>query len=273
MPEGPEVRTIVDGLNEELKGEKIFSIEFTDSGKYRDKVPDHFHCFEGNLPLRIKSVECRGKFIYFVLKNEHYIANCLGMSGIWSIFEPDEKLPKHTCMILNLKDKKALFIDQRHFGSVYFYMNKCDLMKKLDKIGPDFLNDNISYETFKSRIVSHPRMNIANLLMDQSIISGVGNYIKSEVLYRARISPHLSVSEIDEERLEKLYTSIGKVMKSSYKNRGMSQENYVDLKGKKGDYVNFLKVYRKKKDPKGNIVKAEKVKSSRTTYWVPDVQY
>lgn len=273
MPEGPEVKTIVDGLNEELKGKKIISIEFTDTGKYRDKLPDHFHDFEEDLPLKIKSVKCRGKFIYFILKDKHYIANCLGMSGIWSILEPNEKLPKHTCMILMIDGLRVAFIDQRHFGSVYLYTTKASFMKKLDKIGPDFLNDDIDYSTFKSRVVSHPRMNIANLLMDQSIISGVGNYIKSEVLYRAKISPHLLVSEIDEERLEKLYHEIGKVMESSYKNRGMSQENYVDLDGKKGDYVNFLKVYRKKKDPKGNTVKAEKVKSSRTTYWVPSVQY
>lgn len=145
------------------------------------------------------------------------------------------------------------------------------MLRKRDTIGPDYLNDKIPCSVFLERVKSHQRMNIGNLLMNQSIISGVGNYIKSEILYMARIDPHHSVSEIPDGKLKKLYESMKEVMDVSYANRGMSQENYVDVDGKKGDYVHFLKVYRKKKDPNGRTVTAEKM-GGRTTYWVKDWQ-
>jgi formamidopyrimidine-DNA glycosylase len=276
MPEGPEVKTIVDALNERLKGKLISEIHFLESGKYGKKAPDHTLELIHDLPLFIKKVGCRGKFIYFSLKEKngkrYYLGNGLGMSGKWSFKNSDDLPPKHAAVMLKIKGMRPLyFVDHRHLGNFYIYPTKSKFLEKIDSLGPDFLNDNVSFEVFSKRIATHPRMSINNLLMDQCIISGVGNYIKSEVLYLARISPHRKVSGLSKEDLKNLYDSIRFVMDESYHSRGMSQTDYVDLDGKEGSYISKLRVYGKKFDPDGNPVKAEKI-GQRTTHWVPDLQ-
>lgn len=285
MPEGPEVKTIVDGLNDELKGKTLTDVTFTcgeGGGKYREKCPSDYEGFIERLPLRLSQVKCRGKFIWFRFyrvivhedgfktKEKTYIAGGLGMAGIWQF---SEAIPKHTCMTLNFKGVEPLhFVDQRHFANVYFYLSAHQLECKLSEIGPDWLNDSISLDEFSTILTSHPRTNINNFLMNQKYVSGIGNYIKAEMLYRARISPHRKVSSLSEDDIRNLYTSMISVMEKSYQKRGMSQENYVDLDGEKGDYASLLQVYRREYDPKGNKVKAEKMGAGRTTYWVPDLQ-
>jgi formamidopyrimidine-DNA glycosylase len=272
MPEGPEVKTITVGLDEELKGKTLYSIEFSEKGKYREKSPSNFLTIEKCLPAKIKSVRCKGKFIIFMFKSEEgkvfYMGNSLGMSGIWAF---SEKQQKHTCMTMLVGKEKIQFIDQRHFGCVHFYPDSEKLQEKLNTIGPDFLNTGITLKKFSERIKKKGKRVINDVLMDQSVVSGVGNYIKSEVLYRSKISPRRKIDTLDEKDISRLYDSISDIMEKSYKYNGMSQENYVTLEGEEGKYVNFLLVYRKKKDPKGNNVKAEKMKG-RTTYWVPEIQ-
>jgi len=276
MPEGPEVKTIVTELNERVKGKMITSLEFSKRGKYGKKVPDNTHLLIKYLPLIIKSVKCKGKFIYFTLKEKEgekfALGNGLGMSGKWEFRNSDQPSPKHASLMLKIKGMRPLyFVDHRHFGNFYIYPTRQYLEEKLDTIGPDFLNDGISFSLFSKRISSHPRMSINNLLMDQSIVSGIGNYIKAEVLYLARISPHRKVDSLSKKDLENLYQSIKLVMTESYQSRGMSQSDYVDLDGEKGSYVSKLRVYGKKHDPLGNKVKAEKI-GQRTTHWVPSLQ-
>lgn len=282
MPEGPEVRTIVDGLEKELHNATLEKIIFSGNGKYRDKVPTHFREFEEQLPVKIKGVKCKGKFIYFGFqkkvdgkKHMSFMGNSLGMTGVWEIVELDKssKGGKHLCMTLVTNRGLFEFVDQRHFGCVHFYMNEEELKKKLSTIGPDFLNSKISESQFLELYKKKGRKNIVMALMDQSLVSGVGNYIKSEALYRARISPHRTVGDLSDEELSKLYEAIKKVTLSSYKHRGMSQENYVDLDGNEGEYVNYLQVYRQKTDPKGRKVVREETKDKRSTFWVPEVQH
>ena len=285
MPEGPEVRTIVDGLENELRGATLTGVFFSENGKYRSKVPSNFKKFDESLPMKISGVRCKGKFIYFGFqkkiegrkeKQHFYIGNSLGMTGFWKNVELEtshsEAAAKHLCMTLITTEGLFQFIDQRHFGCVHFYLNEEELKAKLATIGPDFLNSKIGEDKFLEIYKKKPRKNITTALMDQKIVSGVGNYIKSESLYRAGISPHRTIGDLSDEELEKLYKAIKKVMKSSYKHRGMSQENYVDLNGDEGDYIDHLQVYRKKKDPEGREVVREETKDKRSTFWVPKVQ-
>ncbi len=282
MPEGPEVRTIVDGLEKELHNSVLEKIIFSGNGKYRDKVPTHFREFEEQLPVKIKGVKCKGKFIYFGFQKKiggkkymSYMGNSLGMTGVWEIVDLDnsrKESPRHLCMTLVTDKGLYEFVDQRHFGCVHFYLSEAELKKKLSTIGPDFLNSQISEDKFLELYKKKPRKNIVTALMDQSIVSGVGNYIKSESLYRAKISPHRTIGDLSDEELSKLYEAIKKVTRSSYKHGGMSQENYVDLDGKEGEYINYLQVYRQKTDPKGRKVVREETKDKRSTFWVPEVQ-
>ena len=101
MPEGPEVKLLVIELNKILKNKVLFDIELL-SGRYIKK-PDNFDNFINNLPLKIIEVKNRGKFIYFILENNWFIFNTLGMTGNWTIME---NVKHNRLKNLNLKKMK-----------------------------------------------------------------------------------------------------------------------------------------------------------------------
>ena len=84
MPEGPEVTVISNGLNKILKGQYLHNLDFNYKGaRYSKKNPDKLSEFEQLLPLKINSIESKGKFIYFCFDKDWYMYNTLGMSGGW----------------------------------------------------------------------------------------------------------------------------------------------------------------------------------------------
>jgi formamidopyrimidine-DNA glycosylase len=144
---------------------------------------------------------------------------------------------------------------------------------KLSQLGPDFLNnDDFDLDLFTKILKKRKKSNISTILMNQKIISGIGNYLKSEILYAARINPHRSVASLNEEDIDKLFKEGKRIIKASYRMGGTSKKDYVHVDGSKGTFQDFLKVYGKKEDEFGNKIVAEKTKDGRTTYWVPVLQ-
>lgn len=275
MPEGPEVAIITDGLNSLLKGKHILEITFNDKGRYKNKTPNGFDNFKEKMPINVKSIKCKGKFIYWEFDNNEYMFNTLGMSGVWTLNEK-----KHTVLTIKYKNKITdtkenylYFDDVRHFATVKFVDSKNELNKKLKTIGPDMLNDDsIAFDDFDKILNKHKTKNITVVLMNQTIISGVGNYLKSEVLYDTKISPHRDISSLTEQERKKLFKSIREKTKKSYKSGGMSKRDYVDINNKAGNFGFQLQVYGKKEDSLGNKIKVETTKDKRTTYWVENIQ-
>ena len=109
--------------------------------------------------------------------------------------------------------------------------------------------------------------------MDQSVVSGVGNYVKAEALWRARISPHRAVSDIEDLSLAIIKKCCQEVLVSSYSHGGASIKNYRRPDGSLGEYASRFAVYNQKEDPDGNLVVKEATTDGRTTHWVPTVQF
>ena len=103
----------------------------------------------------------------------------------------------------------------RNFGTLKFINSKKDLEKKLNELGPDMFEKETTFDIFKKAVKTKGKWNITKVLMDQKIISGVGNYIKSESLYRSAISPHRTIDSLSEEEL-KLFNEIKYVIDQSY---------------------------------------------------------
>jgi len=278
MPEGPEVTIVSENLNKLLKNKYIHSYQLTDNGRYRKKGPDNCIPFGDSLPLKVKKVENKGKLIFFTFtdgKKEFYMLNTLGMSGVWH-----KETGKHTCFIFEytsskecVKKEKLYFIDQRHFGTIKFLTSKEDLEKKLKDIGPDMLNDSkMSLELFKERMMKYKHWNLVKALMCQKIISGIGNYLKSESLYHAKISPLLKVEDLSEDQFYQLYQSIRLKIVSSYNDGGVSVKNFSDIDDKKGQYHFSFEVYGKKEDKFGNKVERVVLADKRSTFYVPKIQ-
>ena len=269
MPEGPEVTILTENLNSELRNKMVINFEITDTSRYRNKAPDNFLSFKENLPVKIEEIKNKGKLIYFIFEKNFSLINTLGMSGGWS-----KKKGKHTSVILTLKGgKKYYFIDVRHFGTFKFFDNRKDLENKLNKLGPDMLNDkNLTSGQFIKRLMKFKHYNICKAIMDQKIISGVGNYLKSESLYHARINPLKKVEEFSKQDLERLFKSIRKKIKQSYRSEGVSVRDFSDLDDKKGKYQFYFEVYCQDFDSKGRKVVKVVTPDNRSTYYVPEVQ-
>ena len=264
MPEGPEVKLTAEYLNKTLENKIIVQWEFLD-GQYAQHPPRGFDEFEKYLPFLVEEVDCKGKLLFFVCFNEYkrfHILHSLRMTGRWQEY-PD----KYCRWVIQLDDGKKLWLrDPRSFSTLCFTSNEESFNEALGKIGPDILGSNFTLELWRNIVNSHKNKNITSFLMNQNIISGCGNYIKSEVLYNAQVSPKRKVGTLTEEESERIFEELRVISRTSYNNKGLSIRDYADEKGKKGFHEFSLRIYNKKHATR------TKTPDGRTTYWDPKIQ-
>ncbi len=238
------------------------------SGRYTKSEISGFSEFLDSLPVGVAGAGVHGKFIYLICEKEFSVWNTLGMAGSWKI-EKD----KHSRVQFHLSDGSSVFFnDIRNFGTLKFVKGKHFLIDKLNSLGPDMLNEDIENDLFLSRIRMCKRKTVAQAIMDQSVISGVGNYLKAESLYISKISPHRSCESLSDQEIATLNESIKKTIRASYETGGATISTYSGFEGEIGEYSQRFLVYNQKTDPHGNSVIKEKTKDGRTTHWVPEVQ-
>ncbi len=268
MPEGPEVKTIVDGLSKHLEGKRLLGVDIH-SGRYSRHGPfEGYDALVSNLPKKIDFVDCKGKLIFIVFDDGSSILNTLGMTGSWR-----QNSGKHAHVSLHLEgDKKVFFKDVRNFGTLKYVQSPDTLKQKLSKIGPDMLSEEVSNFQFISALRTQNKKTVAQAIMNQSVISGVGNYLKSESLYHAKISPHRLVKNISDHELASLNKSIKKIIRDSYRSGGATIYSFKNFDLEDGKYTRRFAVYNQKEDLLGNPVVREKTADSRTTFWVESLQ-
>lgn len=266
MPEGPEVRRVYEDLRREIGDSRVTQLQVF-SGRFLKKRPIGLD--EVKLPSRVIDGGVKGKFMWLEFETGATMWITLGMSGFWST-DSD----KHAHFGIGIEDSRALyFVDQRRFGTIKFSHNRSELTKKLTSLGQDPLNDaGFTQADFNKAINSHSNKTIAEVLMNQGVCAGIGNYIKCEVLYRSKISPHRLVKDISSSELTTLFYWIKKIMQTSYEQGGASIRNYQRTDGRLGEFVFEFEVYSRKLDPAGNSVVREETLDGRTTHWVPVVQ-
>ena len=267
MPEGPECRRYAMFLGESIGGEVLQEVEIV-SGRYSKKELPGLEEFRSRLPLKVQGVGVHGKFIYFIFQDKSSMWSTLGMTGAWQK-EPTQ----HTRVALRFANgKQAYFNDMRNFGTIKFSSDPKQLASKLASFGPDMLAEDVNNDLFITSIRKKDDVNITKALMDQSVVAGVGNYVKAEALYLARISPFKKVSDLSDANLKILNKSIKSVMRESFQTGGATINSYRDFYGEIGNYSSRFLVYNQKNDPDGNIVKKDKTPDGRTTHWVPEIQ-
>jgi formamidopyrimidine-DNA glycosylase len=270
MPESPEVARVHDGLMAELRGAIIVEFNVL-GGRFLKRGPSGLENI--NLPTQVVSAGRKGKFMWFQFTGNQFMWCTLGMSGKWA-----KTREPHSHFEIKLSNGTSLyFVDQRRFGTIKFSMEPEELRKKLATLGLDLLNDSIrdveeSIDQFSSLLDKRSSKTIAEALMDQRICAGVGNYIKCETLYSAKISPYRLVKNVSYSERESLFIEIRRIMRASYMQGGASIRNYQQVNGNDGQYIFYFKVYAQKLDPLGNTVIREETLDGRTTHWVPSVQ-
>lgn len=274
MPEGPEVKKLVDMLNKFTN--KIIKEITILGGKYSKK---NIKDMDKLINLKIKSINCYGKFIYWVFHNsETVMFNTLGMTGWW--IHSDSDIHNNVKFIIG--DNIIYFNDMRNFGNI-IVANREKLIKKLDSLGANMFNMN-DFDKFKKRLLKkRDDIMICTALLDQNIIAGCGNYLRAEALYIAKISPFRTVKNISDNELHTLWeilVMLGwyyydevkgrklKIINDKYKLAGkykkIGPSKYKPTKG-------LFHVYRQKTDSYGNIVSSKKI-NKRTIYYVDMIQ-
>jgi len=271
MPEGPEVRTITDRLNSVLSGKTLERFQIHTREYAAKQMRNDFNRFRQAIPLTVDSVNCKGKFIYWKFQDDWVIHHTLGMSGTWLF--GNLRSMRGVQLTLHFADgTQAHYRDTRRFGTFKFFDSDAELQAKLQKIGPDMLSESVSEELFTQCLRRKNNWNICKAIMNQEVISGVGNYIKAEALYKSSIHPEALVSDLTDSDLRLLCTQIKSVIYSSYQSRGASFRDYVPPDGSVGTYTFAFQCYAQQQDPEGRIVMRSTTPDGRTTHWVPEVQ-
>jgi DNA-formamidopyrimidine glycosylase len=266
MPEGPECRRYAEDLAKRVSGKVLIGIDMV-GGRYTKKPPTGIDSFLSGLPVGVIGAGVHGKFIYWILKNDFFIWSTLGMTGQWSS-EDD----KHTRVRFNLDDGAVYYNDQRNFGTLKFVRGKFQMIEKLKSFGPDMLAGDIQDDVFIKQLRLHPKWEITKALMDQSVIAGVGNYVKSDSLWLAGLSPKRVVEDLSDLELSALNRSVKHIVRESYRSSGAKTGAYKNFAGQSDDHGYKFLVYNQNTDPDGNEVIREMTLDKRTTHWVPEVQ-
>lgn len=285
MPEGPELKLSAEVIKPLVVNKAYVSRAYAHhTGRYASQDPEglaeflnSFRSETGNIVVidklvTVTDVQVKGKFMYWTFSNGWYLFNTYGMTGQWS---PQDS--KHICFAFRFREEDKFthiyFNDPRHFGTIKFTNKRQDLVDKLNSLGWDPLANNLpTYQAWLDDTLSKNYKNIGETLLDQSIFAGVGNYIRAEALYVAKISPFRKCNSLSSSERLALYNAIIDVMEDSYKHQGATISTYKDAYGAEGKYSSQFKVYGQKNDPNGNLIVKEKSTEGRTIHWCPTVQ-
>lgn len=270
-----------DFLHRLLAGSRVVGF-MIHGGRYKSSLPEGLADFMNVLtkrPIVIEEVSCKGKFMYWCLRPGWTMWCTYGMSGQWSTTRDDKHCSIELCHRTNRSgilggEGYLFFNDPRHFGTIKFVHDHTGekTQAKLDSLGPDMLSSPPTPEQFKDRLLVKPNRTVAETVMDQRCVSGVGNYVKAESLYLAELSPHRIISSLSYDEIEQLRVQITNVMQASYNTGGATISTYRNVDGTKGGAQTRFAVYGNKVDPMGNPVTKEETKDGRTTWWVPSIQ-
>jgi DNA-formamidopyrimidine glycosylase len=276
MPEGPEVKLSADLIRPLLLERVVYDALPIPAGRYGGgNFPEGYKEFYDSIAGRdvtITDVQVKGKFMYWTFSNGWYLFNTFGMTGQWS---PTQG--KHPCFsfVLNATEphEEIHFNDHRHFGTVKFVNNKRELEKKLEELGWDpldgALDKHLKWLTFQ---LSKTSKSIAEVLMDQSLFSGVGNYIRAEALYACKLSPWRQANKLSQDEIKTLCQAIVDVMQESYQHQGATISTYKTAYGAEGKYSTLFKVYGQKQDAAGRKIIKQQTPDKRTIHWCPEIQ-
>jgi len=238
MPELPEVETLVSELNEILVLQKISAVEIREDSIL--ETPREW--FETGLPEKeILQVGRRGKFIRVVLSEGLTLWFHLGMTG-QLLFDPADSPESHVHLVLSFAGGKKLFFrDPRRFGKIALtpWQGKA-FPGGVGRLGPE--PEEWQREEFIS-FLKQRKGRIKNLLMNQSLIAGLGNIYTDEVLHRAGIRPLKRASSVSSKSLGRLHQAIGEVLEEAVRWGGSSIDDYLHLDGARGGFQAFHRVY------------------------------
>ena len=274
MPELPEVETVRRSLIDLIIGKKIKSVDVyyeriidSDVSEFKELLKDE----------TFVDINRSGKFLIFIL-NHYIIVSHLRMEGKYFLRDGQDALPKekHEHVIFNFTDGSTLrYNDTRKFGRmILFKTNNVEEVKKeepLNKLGIEPISGELTTEYLKDKF-KNKKEPIKQALLDQSIITGLGNIYADEVCFMSRLNPNKKASSLNDDELQKIIDSSKEVLEKAINFGGTTIKSFVSSHAATGLFQNELLVHTKDTCP---VCGAKIIKirvGGRGTYYCPNCQ-
>jgi formamidopyrimidine-DNA glycosylase len=307
MPELPEVETVVRELHKKLKERTIKSVEVrvpkligigpAGLGNKRQETGDKGQVFAQLLRgQKIASVRRRAKLLLFDLQGPYTLLVHLKMTGQF-IFEdtalrkktgskyrilnkltaPLVQLPgKHTHVIFQFTDGATLYFnDVRKFAYLKLVRDdELGQVAELNEYGPEPLSKEFNLLLFLTAVKKRYKVSIKQVLMDNTVVVGIGNIYSDEILFQAQVRPDRTAGSLSKDEIQAIYASIRPVLLQGIKSKGSSVGDFVRTDGKWGSMGKFHYVYGRKGllcKLCGTLIKSTKL-GGRTSSFCPHCQ-
>lgn len=273
MPELPEVETIRRSLAPHLAGATIAGVNplypgilLPDAGMFTSLLPG----------LKIQELRRRGKYLLLDLSQDWSLVIHLRMTGklLWKPAPEDPA--RHTHVVLDLADGSQLhFNDVRRFGR--WQLVETPLLCQvpgLCALGPEPIDADFGPGVFARQLAGREKGKLKALLLDQTIVAGLGNIYVDEALFLAGLHPLRVAASLSEEELARLAGACRQALETGVRHRGTTLRDYLDGLEQKGDMQNFLLVFDREGEPCprcGAEIRRIKV-AGRSSYFCPVCQ-
>jgi formamidopyrimidine-DNA glycosylase len=271
MPELPEVETIKEDLRELVAGSEIGRVEVLAPPLVEQPTAEEFATrLEG---VSITGARRRAKHLIVELGSGDALVFQLKIGGQLLLVPPVEEPETALMLVLDLDGDKRLFLrDETGFTRARL-LDADELEERLSSLGPEPFDEEFD-AGYLQRAIGSRRAQIKPLLLDQKVVSGIGNIYADEILYDARLHPRRKANTLSEDEWEALHAAIRSNLAAGIEHRGTTVRLYKDVLDRPGEHQNYLRVFEKHGQPcpgcEGEVVR-EKV-SGRPSHFCPACQ-
>lgn len=248
MPELPEVETIKETLQQFIINKQIedITVRWPNIIKQPDDIEQFKVLLQGQTFRHLKR---KGKFILFYL-DDYVLISHLRMEGKYRVVPSEEPLDKHTHIIFTFTDGEELrYNDVRKFGTMHLYPIGEELTNPpLNKLAPDPFEEAFTFEYFYEKLKKTERF-IKVVLLDQTVVSGLGNIYVDETLFKAGVHPQSRSSKLTKTEVRKIYEQAIDTLDTAVKLGGTTIRSYVNSQGEMGMFQQELFAYGQEGEP------------------------
>ncbi|GAA0354222.1 DNA-formamidopyrimidine glycosylase [Bacillus horti] len=278
MPELPEVEVVARTIASEISGKVIEEVEV-----FWPKIvnyPDDVEEFKLNIKgQKIGQIRRTGKYLRIEIGDHFELVVHFRMTGKFQRIVKQDKNQKHLHLFFHFvqEEEGLAYIDVRKFGDIFLVpKGEYIRIKGLFHAGVDPLSKDFTFPIFKELIRKKNR-HIKAILLDQSMITGLGNYICDEVLWfegKKGVHPQRLGSSLTDTELKRIFQRIHEVIQESIRLGGNSFRDFSYGEGMKGDFKKMLKMYGRKGEPCFNCgTEIERIiVAGRSTHYCPKCQ-
>lgn len=272
MPELPEVETVKETLKKQILHKKIVGVNVYYKNIIAGIRSDAF--IEGCLSKNIENIERKGKWLLFDL-GDSYLLSHLRMEGKYFVREEKEQPRKHEHVAFLFSDHTSLrYEDTRKFGRMYLLEKEEAFTRKpLSELGLEPFDEKVTVSYLKEKYKGK-KLPIKTVLLDQTIVTGIGNIYADEILFLSKINPLKVCSTLTIKELEAVISNTVTVLKNAITLGGTTIRSYTSSEGVHGRFQNELHIHGRVGDSClccGTEVVKIKV-GGRGTYYCPRCQ-